>query len=284
MNLQAVCRFNIATSFPTSKPTATYTELSESTGLPEPDLRRIVRGALTNHVFQEKEPGQVSHTAASRFLAGSRLARQWVEMYATEMLPAAARMVDAMEKWPGSGEPQHVGYALANGTSQHCFEYMAKIPARAERFSDAMSLFSAGPGYGPEGLVEYFAANNLTEGTFVDVGGSHGAFSIPLIRAFPKLRGTVQDRSEVVEVAAKSAPEDVSERLEFMAHDFFDEQPVPTDVYLLRWILHDWSDQYCVKILRALVPALRSGSRILIHEWIVPEPHSSAIHEQISLR
>ncbi|KAH7377928.1 O-methyltransferase-domain-containing protein [Phaeosphaeria sp. MPI-PUGE-AT-0046c] len=284
VNLQAVCRFNIATSFPTTKLTATYTELSDLTGLPEPDVRRIVRGALTNHVFQEKEPGQVSHTAASRFLAASRLARQWVEMYATEMLPAAARMVDAMEKWPRSGEPEHVGYSLANATSEHCFDYMSKVPVRAERFSDAMSLFSSGPGYGPEGLLEYFAANNLTEGTFVDVGGSHGAFSIPLVRNFPNLCGTIQDRPEVVDVAAKSAPEDVSRRLEFMSHDFFEKQPVEADVYLLRWILHDWSDQYCIIILRALIPALHSGSRILIHEWIVPEPHTSAIHEQISLR
>lgn len=254
------------------------------TGISEPDIRRIVRGALTNHVFQEKEPGKVSHTAASRFLAANRVARQWVEMYAEEILPAATRMVDAMERWPKSGEPNHVGYSLANGTSEHCFDYMARDPARAERFSDAMTLFSSGPGYGPDALLDYFSTNRLMEGTLVDIGGSHGAYSIPLVRKFPNLRGIVQDRPEVVDLGSKNVPDDIADRFEYMSHDFFDDQCVKADVYLLRWVLHDWSDQYCVKILRALIPALRPRSRILIHEWIMPEPHCSSPHEQVSMR
>ncbi|KAH8726602.1 O-methyltransferase-domain-containing protein [Phaeosphaeriaceae sp. PMI808] len=284
VSLQAVCRFKIATSFPTSTTTATYMELSDLTGVAEPNIRRIVRGALTNHVFQEKEPGKVSHTAASRFLAENKFAREWVEMYTQEILPATARMTDAMEKWPESEEPNHVGYSLANGTSEHFFDYIAHDPARAKRFSDAMTLFSTGPGYGPDTLLDYFSTNQLTEGTLVDIGGSHGAYSIPLVRKFSKLRCIVQDRPEVVEIGSKNVPNDVANRFEFMAHDFFDEQCVKAEVYLLRWVLHDWSDQYCFKILRALIPALRPGSRILIHEWIVPEPHHSSLPAQVSIR
>ncbi|KAF2258862.1 sterigmatocystin 8-O-methyltransferase precursor [Lojkania enalia] len=284
INLQAICRFNIATSFPASQSTVTYTELSDLASISEADIRRIVRGALTNHVFQEKEPGKVSHTAASRFLARSELARQWVEMYAEEILPAATRMVDAMEKWPGSGEPNHAGYSLANDTDKHCFDYMSQFPGRVERFSNAMTLFSLGPGYGPEALLHYFSSNHLTDGTLIDVGGSHGAFSIPLVQKFPNLRAIVQDRPEVVETSRKNVPEEVKDRVEFMPHDFFKVQPVKANIYLLRWVLHDWSDQYCLKILRALIPALQPGARILVHEWIVPEPHQSSLHIQGSMR
>lgn len=57
-----------------------------------------------------------------------------------------------------------------------------------------------------------------------------------------------------------------------MGHDFFTEQPVKgAEVYLLKWILHCWSDKYARNILRALIPALRRGSKIVLHEYILPE-------------
>jgi hypothetical protein len=37
-----------------------------------------------------------------------------------------------------------------------------------------MSLFSTGPGYGPEPLLSYLVENGLTKGKVVDIGGSHG--------------------------------------------------------------------------------------------------------------
>lgn len=52
--------------------------------------------------------------------------------------------------------------------------------------------------------------------------------------------------------------------------DFFTEQPVTADLYYFRTVFHNWADKYCVKILRALIPALRPGARILIHERVLP--------------
>jgi hypothetical protein len=55
-----------------------------------------------------------------------------------------------------------------------------------------------------------------------------------------------------------------------MAHDFFTPQTVVADVYLLRWILHNWSDKYCMRILRALIPALKPGARVVVNEDVRP--------------
>ncbi|KAI2609227.1 hypothetical protein GGR54DRAFT_618215 [Hypoxylon sp. NC1633] len=61
--------------------------------------------------------------------------------------------------------------------------------------------------------------------------------------------------------------------VEVMVYDFFEEQPVKdADVYVYRWILYNWPDKYCVKILRALVPALKPVSRILVVEQVMPTP------------
>ncbi|ORY14243.1 O-methyltransferase-domain-containing protein [Clohesyomyces aquaticus] len=285
VNLQAICRFDIASNFPTERDTVTYAELAKCTKLAEPDIRRVVRGAITNHIFKEEKPGQVSHTAASRFVAENPLVRQWIEMTGRETMPASLKMVDAMEKWPGSGEPNESGYNLANDTTDSCWEYMPKFPNRSQTFADAMSVFTAGSAYGPEALISYFSTNQIFHGTVVDIGGSHGSVSIPIIQKYPGLNCIIQDLPSVVDVAKNNVPPDVRSRVQYMAHDFFSSQPVEdADVYLFRWILHDWADQYASKILRALIPALKKGARILIHEYVVPEPGKGSVNSQLSFR
>jgi demethylsterigmatocystin 6-O-methyltransferase len=41
--------------------------------------------------------------------------------------------------------------------------------------------------------------------------------------------------------------------------------------YYLREVVHDWSEDKCVEILRNLIPALGRGSKILIDDLVLPE-------------
>ncbi|RAH70083.1 uncharacterized protein BO66DRAFT_438444 [Aspergillus aculeatinus CBS 121060] len=92
----------------------------------------------------------------------------------------------------------------------------------------------------------------------------------------------VQDAAQVVSQAistaqaqpATDASRTVEPRIEFQAHDFFHEQPVKgADVYLLRLVLHDWSDKYALQILRALIPALQPGAKVVVNDRVVPGRH-----------
>ena len=49
-------------------------------------------------------------------------------------------------------------------------------------------------------------------------------------------------------------------------------------VYYIRRCLHNWTDELCSKIIKAVVPAMASDSKLLIGEMIVPEadPESNA--------
>lgn len=54
---------------------------------------------------------------------------------------------------------------------------------------------------------------------------------------------------------------------QFIATDFFDEQPVlpgEPGVFLLRNITHDWSDKYAVKILRQLRDAAIPSTKLVL--------------------
>jgi hypothetical protein len=51
----------------------------------------------------------------------------------------------------------------------------------------------------------------------------------------------------------------------------FKEQPVCAEVYHFRWIFHNWPDKYCIMLLRAQIPALKAGARVVIQDFVVPE-------------
>lgn len=63
-------------------------------------------------------------------------------------------------------------------------------------------------------------------------------------------------------------PEDVKDRVSFVEHDFFQPQPVQADIYIFKMILHDWPDHEASKILRALIPSLKPGARVILFEYI----------------
>ena len=148
-----------------------------------------------------------------------------------------------------------------------------------------MTWFNTGPGLEPTYILNGFAWESLGNGVVVDVGGSHGAVCIAIARRFPSLCCIVQDRPEIVKLGRANLSSDLTNRVSFMEHDFFTEQPVKSaDVFYFRWILHDWSDKYAIRILKALIPALKCGARIIINEHILPEPGALPTYQERFLR
>lgn len=140
-----------------------------------------------------------------------------------------------------------------------------------------MQAFAEGPDISPSFLVNSFPWASLGSGVVVDVGGSQGSTSIAIAEANPALRFVVQDRPNVIEAAKQNElPVHLASRIAFMAHDFFTEQPVTGDVYLFRYIFHNWADAYVIQILRSLINALKPGARVVIHDNLLPEPNTAS--------
>ncbi|PKA47249.1 Trans-resveratrol di-O-methyltransferase [Apostasia shenzhenica] len=101
--------------------------------------------------------------------------------------------------------------------------------------------------------------------TLVDVGGGTGKTVAALVEAFPELRCTVFDLPHVVNTAPKIPG------VEFVGGDMFVEVP-RADAALLKWILHDWSDEDCVKILqccKGAIPTREKGGKVIIIDIVV---------------
>lgn len=93
---------------------------------------------MTYYIFREVSPGTVAHTAASKALAEIPSFGPLVGFISGEMWPACTRIVDAMQKWPGSEEPNEAGFALAYNTDKPMFEFLGQDLQRAGQAGQAM--------------------------------------------------------------------------------------------------------------------------------------------------
>ncbi|RAH80345.1 putative O-methyltransferase [Aspergillus japonicus CBS 114.51] len=293
--IRAVSEFDLARSFPVGE-TATFAEIATTCGLPEQKVRRIIRHAATEGIFREEPQGVVRHTAASRMLAEDQVMRDYIDVHYTEMLPAMKETPTALRRWPNATDPAQTGFSLSQPPAHPTFfQYLTSQPDRARVFASAMSTYSTGPendvshlrdGYDWSSICDGGgSSSSSSEGVVVDVGGSTGYVSLALAQAFPGLRFVVQDTAPTIAQAPVATPPGEHSRVQFMAHDFFTDQPVHgADVYLLRMVLHDFGDADCVRILRGLVPALRDGGRVVLNEFCLPEPGSVGLLEEKQIR
>jgi hypothetical protein len=113
----------------------------------------------------------------------------------------------------------------------------------------------------------------------IDVGGNQGSLLLRLLEAHPAARGVLFDLPDTVRQAeAPVAAAGMAGRVELVGGDFFTAVPAGGDLYLLKQILHDWSDQECLAILRNIRAAMTEGARLAVVERLLPEqprPHNA---------
>lgn len=171
------------------------------------------------------------------------------------------------------------GFNLAHNTGKNAFETLAENPERGQRYGNTMKYFMSGAGYETFHMVDNYAWDAIKNGTVIHVGGNNGEIAIALLKRFSSLKCIVQDQAHVVAKYQDKIPQELANRLSYMAHDFFTPQPVSADIYYFRWIMHDWSDKYAIRILRALIPSLKKGARIVVNDHIIPDPGTVSSYE-----
>ncbi|CAL9011968.1 unnamed protein product [Prunus brigantina] len=97
--------------------------------------------------------------------------------------------------------------------------------------------------------------------SLVDVGGGTGTMAKAIAKAFPNIHCTVFDQPHVV------ANLQGTHNLDFVGGDMFEKIP-PANAISLKWILHDWSDEESVKILKksreAILSKNEGGKKVII--------------------
>lgn len=145
------------------------------------------------------------------------------------------------------------------------FERLSADPGLVELQNNAMAVVTNSLRAG------MFDSYRLPEGNLVaDIGGADGSMICRLLAREPSRRAIVFDKPEVVPSAQKVLDDQgLSGRAEIMAGDFFESVPA-ADVYLLSYIMHDWDDGSCTRILRNIAAAAATGARAVLVEAVIP--------------
>ena len=234
-------------------------DLASSCGVQAAPLMRVLRALAAFDVFRVTVDGQVSHSARSRLLRSD----------APTSLHTAARFWAAPGSWRAWGE---LDAALTGGIPHQAawqtsrFDYLRQHADEARLFDAFMAGMRDDRHQAVAAAYDFSGANLI-----VDVGGGNGETLRCILRRFPGAHGLVIDRDDVVEAIPAAARLDG--RIEAQGGDFLQGVPAGADRYLLVRVLHDWSDEDCVRILRNCRSAMPDKARLLIVEQLLePDP------------
>ncbi len=119
-----------------------------------------------------------------------------------------------------------------------------------------------------------------------DIGGGTGALLAEVLRRHPRSRGILVETPTVLAEAARFlSAAGIADRVELAEGDIFRQVRGTADIYLLKWVLHDWDDATCEAILRTISTAMPSGAKLVVIEGVQdhnsPHPRFSMIDLQM---
>jgi hypothetical protein len=190
-------------------------------------------------VLREDAPGSLRHLAAFSGCEGQW--KTWGELMRTLTTP----------------EPT-TKHALCKDIWQH----FADHPDEANHFNRAMADISNAA------LLAAMRCYDFTSAKLVcDVGGGSGSVIAALLEANPKQRAIVVDLPHVIEHAKSTwSGNPNAARCSLAVGDFFASVPEGADLYILKNIIHDWSDGDARRILENCAAAMSHEARLVLLE------------------
>jgi O-methyltransferase/methyltransferase family protein len=147
------------------------------------------------------------------------------------------------------------------------FETLYNDPERLGLFLAAMTGLSMGASMA---IAEKFPWKDYQ--TVVDVGGAQGGLLVQLCLAHPHLRGNNFDLPVVGPIFEEYvAANGLSDRLGFLAGNFFDDPLPKADVITMGHILHDWDLGQKRMLLGKAYDALPEGGALIVFEALIDD-------------
>ena len=245
-------------------------QLAHDCGAKPQILLRLCRALAAFGVFEVSAGHVIGHSRFSLLLrtdAGPNLS-----------LPA--RFWAAPGNWAAWGK---LDVALTSPLSPHeaawdmsRFDYMNQHPGEAKVYNARMGGAS---GNRQDAIARAYDFSRAS--VICDVGGGNGALIRAILVRHPICRGIVYDRAYAISGIKNDSP--MADRITLAAGDFFTDVPRGADMYILSWILHDWTDAECLTILQNTRAAMMLGSKLIVAERLLdPDPKLGAAMDYLS--
>ncbi|MEU0518680.1 methyltransferase [Streptosporangium sp. NPDC006007] len=248
-------------------------ELASRCGADPAALGRVLRQLTSMGMVAPTGPGVYRLTEAGTTLCEDT----------PDSLRPAVRMIAEEGFWYGMGTvPQTVRAGRSAFAERHgsVYGYLGGNPAARRLFDDYM-VARARP------FAEAVASRYDFSGvrTLVDVAGGKGHILAAILKAHSKPRGVLFDQEHVVPAAREFFAEaGLEDRCSCVAGDFFVSVPAGADAYLLGSVIHNWSDEDAVRILRNIRDVMADDGRVLLVELVVPDDDAPHISKDVDMR
>ena len=244
---------------------ASATELACAIGVDPDALHRLMRSLISIGVVRQTEGDGFVLTAMGEYL------RRDIAGTCAPM----AELIGRPNFWAAWGDLLH---AVQTGETAFDHVHGCNVWDYRSRHADEARIFDRAMASGTERFAQ--AVLDVCDfGSFnhvVDVGGGDGMFLTKILERYPALHGTLFDQPHVIaRAAASQSAQAFGNRYRAVGGDFFQGVPEGGDAYLLKWILHDWSDAASIDILKSCRRAMQPGARLLVAEYVI-RPESSS--------
>lgn len=237
----------------------TVNTLAAATDTDPAALYRLLRILASEGIFKEIEDQVFAFTEKANALHGATEGsmKYFLQAILGEHAPAFGNLIHSVK----TGQT-----AFDDHYKMDVWEYYGKHPETAANFNKAMA-----------GLTQYLAKTAVPAYDFnsfnsiVDIGGGNGALLFAILKATSKAKGIIFDAPHVIPQSLQMIEqEQLNNRCEAIGGNFFESVPEGKDLYLLKYILHDWTDEDGINILRNCSKAMHKGSKVLIVESVIP--------------
>jgi hypothetical protein len=239
-------------------------QVAAATGTHPDALYRLLRLLTCEDLVREVDSGVFALTSAGELLCtGHPESLHPVLVFQGRMSRAYA---DAMYSLR-TGRP-----AFPESFGRPLFEHLRDEPELGRMFDASMARITRVDGQAVVAAYDFGGARRI-----VDVAGGDGSLLTAVLTSAPDATGVLFDQPHVVPAARhRVAAAGLAGRCEVIGGDFFGPIPPEGDLYLLKWILHDWPDDKAVAILRGCREAMAPDARLLVVEQLLPSraaPH-----------
>jgi O-methyltransferase domain/Dimerisation domain len=235
-------------------------ELAAKIGANADALGRMLKALNTMGIFEEDANGRQHNTPLSATLRndipGSMVG--WARYKTSEM---TNRTFEGLRYSVVTGQP-----VFPKIFGKSLFAFLGENPEMREVFAGGMTSYSSSS---VSEAVEAYDFSRIKR--IADIGGGHGAFLRGILSAVNGPTGILLDLPEVIAQADKSQAAALGDRYSVVAGDFFKAVPPQADLYLMRHIIHNWSDQDAVTIFCNCRKAMAPGGKVLIIEFLLKE-------------
>ncbi|KAH8111778.1 S-adenosyl-L-methionine-dependent methyltransferase [Phellopilus nigrolimitatus] len=252
-------------------------------------LSRVLRYLATNHWFREVNPDIFAHNLLSSLLdTGKEVADAFTETKHENSpgfsalvgygRPGYLREVITEPETAFSEEPNHSAVQRALDVDLPLWDYFDTPEGQYRRKRFAIMMSASNKLQPPEAILTSYDWETLPKGgVIVDVGGGLGHVSLEVAKSYPDVQIAIEDRPLILDQAKQywkeNLPSHVSEgKVHFIDTDFFEAQPTlpgNPEVFLLRMIVHDWSDKYVIKLLRRLRDVAKPSTKLVIVDSVL---------------